>query len=266
MSKIRIVDVGKKFGNMNTAKRFYPDWMTKEEIREDFMRRRLEMGEHYGFNGALMYMADQVKKNGSYFEITSDYVEANPKGWTDIPEDILVITDKLPGVVIGHPVADCPVVMMSDVKQGVTAIAHCSAELIDMRMPMMVADALQKAYDCKDDDIIAYISACAGTGWTYDSYPKWATDRRLWDGAITMGDDNLFHINMRKVIANELRERNISNVTFSSIDTITNPNYYSNSASSPYGLNDASKAGRNFAGAFYYGCYNVKTKNLERTR
>lgn len=251
MSNINIVDPGKRFGNMNTTKRFYPEWMTKEEIAEDFMRRRKEMGEAYGFDGALMYMADQTKKDGSYFEITEDYVEANPRGWTDIPEDILIVTDKVPGVCIGHPVADCPVVMMTDVKQGVTAIGHCSAELIDMRMPMMVADALQRAYDSKDDDIVTYISACAGKGWTYDSYPRWATDRKLWEGAITMEADEKFHINMRKVIANELRERNIMNTSFSRIDTITDPNYYSNSASSPYGLNDASKAGRNFAGAFY---------------
>ena len=40
-------------------------------------------------------------------------------------------------------------------------------------------------------------------------------------------------------------------------DTITNPNYYSNSAASPYGLNDLSKAGRHFAGLFY-----PKTKQL----
>ena len=34
-------------------------------------------------------------------------------------------------------------------------------------------------------------------------------------------------------------------------DTITNPNYYSNSQSSIHGGNDPSKAGRHFAGLFY---------------
>ena len=50
----------------------------------------------------------------AFFEIDRDYVEANPNGWTDIDEDILVVTKKTPGVVIGHPVADCPVVMTAD--------------------------------------------------------------------------------------------------------------------------------------------------------
>ena len=34
-------------------------------------------------------------------------------------------------------------------------------------------------------------------------------------------------------------------------DTITDPNYYSNSAASASGLNDASKFGRQFIGAVY---------------
>ena len=34
-------------------------------------------------------------------------------------------------------------------------------------------------------------------------------------------------------------------------DTITNLNYYSNGASSPYGLNDTSKAGIHFVGLYY---------------
>ena len=44
---------------------------------------------------------------------------------------------------------------------------------------------------------------------------------------------------------------NISNIQFNMDDTITNPNYYSNCAASPYGLNDPTKYGRNFSGAFY---------------
>ena len=134
----------------------------------------------YDFDWYKMFMANQKTKDGSYFEITNDYLEANPDGWSDISEDILIVTDKTPGVVIGHPVADCPVIVMEDKRKGVTAMAHCSADLIDKKMPMMIAD------------------------------------------------------------------------------TIINPEYYSNSASSPYGLNDQSKFERNFIGAFYQE--NVKIK------
>ena len=64
--------------------------------------------------------------------------------------DILVISKDVPGVVIGHPVADCPVVMVSDSRRGVSAIGHCSCELIDKRLRMMVADALVDAYGSYD--------------------------------------------------------------------------------------------------------------------
>lgn len=247
MSTVKIIETGKKFGNMNTQKAFYPEGLSRDEIKEIFMKNREAVGEHFGFDGHKMFMADQNHKRGTYFEISRDYVEANPNGWTDIPEDILIVTDKVPGVAIGHPVADCPVIMLSDVAQGVTAIAHCSAELIDKRMPMMIADALVDAYSSKDEDIIAYVGACAGSEWTYDRFPAWARDQKMWEKGIYMGDDGLFHIDMKKVIASQMRERNIGNVSYSSYNTITDPNFYSNSIARI----DPEKAGRQFSGAFY---------------
>ena len=211
------------------------------------MKNREAIGEHFGFDGHKMFMADQNHKRGTYFEISRDYVEANPNGWTDIPEDILIITDKVPGVAIGHPVADCPVTMMSDVSKGVTAIAHCSAELIDKRMPMMIADALVDAYSSKDEDIVTYVGAFAGSEWTYDKFPLWAKDQKMWEKGIYMGEDNLFHIDMKKVIALQMRERNINNVSYSPYNTITNPDFYSNSMARI----NPEKAGRHFSGAFY---------------
>ncbi len=225
--------------------------LTKDDKRVIFNSHRLAFGKDNGFNWHKMFMADQKTKDGSYFEITRDYVEANTNGWTDIDEDILIITDKVPGVVVGHPVADCPVVVMEDRSKGVTAVAHCSADLIDKKMPMMVADALKEAYNSKDEDIIAYVSACAGDSWTYDTYPSWATDKKLWDKGIIEDKNGIFHINLRKAIQEEMKERNIQNVVYNENDTITNPEYYSNSAASKYGLNDQSKFGRNFCGAFY---------------
>ena len=205
------------------------------------------MGEAYGFDPHKMFMADQKDKTGSYFEITEDYVNENPNGWTDISEDILIITDKVPGVVIGHPVADCPVVMVEDVKNGAVAVAHCSADLIDKHMPYMAYQALKEAYDSNDDNIIAFVSACAGSEWKYDQYPKFATDNHIWDGAI-IEENGVFKIDVRKAIKKQLTGLDIR---FNYDDTITDPNYYSNSAASPYGGNDQTKYGRNFAGVFY---------------
>lgn len=151
--------------------------LTKSDKNMIFANHRRAFAEANSFDWHKMFMADQVNKNGSYFEITREYVEKNPNGWTDIPEDILIITDEVPGVAIGHPVADCPVIIMEDVKNKVTAIAHCSAELIDKRMPMMIADALNSAYNTKDEDLKVRVSSCAGPTWTYDRWPGFANDK-----------------------------------------------------------------------------------------
>lgn len=282
---LKIIDVGNQFGTMNTSSislsnlsgldKFYlyavfgvlvdHDSKLNSEIRQIiFERHRRAMADHYGFDASKIFIADQKNKDGSSFEITREFVEANPDGlMASIPEDILITTDKVPGVVIGHPVADCPVVMAADLSKGAVAIAHCSAELIDKKMPMMVVDALQRAYDSKDDDIVAYISACAGSDWSYDTYPRWATDRKLWDGAI-IEENGVFKIDMRKVIENELLERNIHTMKFNMDNTRTNPNYYSNSMASPNGGNDPTKSGRNFAGVFFKPKYKEKVKFKEK--
>ena len=240
-----IIDSGNRFGNMNGS--CFSGDFTKEEKKKLFWEHRKLMGKAYGFDPHKMFMADQKDKSGSYFEITEDYVNENPNGWTDISEDILIITDKVPGVVIGHPVADCPVVMVEDVKNGAVAVAHCSADLIDKHMPYMAYQALKEAYDSNDDNIIAFVSACAGSEWKYDQNPKFATDSHIWDGAI-IEENGVFKIDVRKAIKKQLTGLDIR---FNYDDTITNPNYYSNSAASPYGGNDQTKYGRNFAGVFY---------------
>lgn len=251
-NNVKIIDIGKQYGNMNTNKSFYPEYFTPEMRKESFMNRRIQLGEDFGFDGHAMFMADQNNKNGSYFEITRDYVEANPNGWTDIPEDILIITDKVPRVVIGHPVADCPAVMMSDKKQGISAIGHCSAEMIDRKLPIMISEALRKGYNSKAEDLDIYVSAMAQDGYIYGNYPGWATDTELWKKGIEEVDGK-FVINMRKVLIEEFKRAklNLENVKFSNINTITDPNYYSNFASHPNNMNDKNKAGRNFAGLFY---------------
>ena len=254
-SNVVHVETGKVFGNMNTNKAFYPEDYTAEQRKEAFLNNRTKAADYFGFKPKMTFMALQNDKKGTYKKLDKEYVEAYDDGWdADINEDILLITDDIPEVVIGHPVADCPVVMMTDERHGISAIGHCSAEMIDKKLPMMIADALVEVAGSKDEDIYTYVSACAGSGWTYDKWPAWAKDERLWKNAIYQDKKGIFHIDMRKVIAKQLDERQIyipGNVDFNMDDTITDPFYYSNSAASPYGLNDKSKAGRNLAGLFY---------------
>ena len=247
LHNIEIIETGKKYGNMNTNSAFYPEGMSAEERKKIFLGRRLKLGRDYGFDGHKMFMADQKDKSGTWFELDRDYVEAHPEGWSDISQDILIVTDKTPGVVIGHPVADCPVVMAFDPGKGVIAIGHCSAELVDRKMPALVVEALQESHDSREDDIAVYVSACAGRSWTYDRYPSWATDDSIWSEAITLGEDGLYHIDLKSAVLRQLREKGIIQIYHSGVDTITDPDFYSNSAA----RSDESKKGRHFAGSFF---------------
>lgn len=284
VTNLRVIDVGNFFGTMNSSsvrlsnitdddkemiKRInglnsldnYE--LTPNDKRSIFLAHRYALGECYDFDYCKMFMADQKDKSGTYFVLDKDYVDANPKGWSDIDEDILVIKNDVAGVVAGHPIADCPVVIMEDIRNGVTAVCHCSAELIDKRLPMLMADALLDYTHTRDEDISVYVSSCAGDNWTYEGVPSWLNDMDMWldSQGIKLEEDIIkngvvvpkMRIFLRNAIKNQLMERGIypNQIIFSDIDTITNPNYYSNSAASANGLNKTEKFGRNFAGAFY---------------
>lgn len=230
--------------------------LTPDDKRRVFAAHRQQVGEYYGFDGRKMFMADQKNLDGSVFEITRDYVEANPNGWTDIPEDILKIRENLPGVALGHPVADCPVVIAEDKTRGITTVAHCGGEMIDKKLPMMAVEALYRE-GSKPEDVHVYVGAKAGPNWTYtNNTPVWAKDEQLWSEAITPGQQqtangsiDVYHIDLQKALDKEFSAVGLhqGQVIYDPHDTITDSNYYSNSEARV----NPEKFGRQFVGAFY---------------
>lgn len=224
-----------------------------------FKQHRQAFAEAEGFDWRKMFMADQDNLDGSVFEVTQEYVEANPDGWTNIPEDILMMRENLKGVALGHPVADCAVVTAEDRKQGITAVAHCGGEMIDKRIPQMTIEALYRE-GSKPEDIIVNVGARAGDSWVYtDNKPKWATDEQVWDqtGAIVPGqmmkDGKMvdsYAVRQDNALAYEFAQVGIpaENIIWDTHDTIIDPMYYSNSAASN---GKAEKFGRQFVGAIY---------------
>ena len=225
-----------------------PSDIWKANKKEIFKTHRIKFGETIGFNWKHMFMADQdVKKSGS-------------RGWSDIAEDLLVIKNDVPGVVIGHPVADCPVVMMIDQKQNIAIVGHCSGALIDEKLPMMISETLRSKYDSRLDDICTYVSACAGDTWTYDSIPGWASDKTFWDKYITYNpEEKLFHIDLRVALLEQFIRSGLDTdkMTFNLDDTITDTRYYSNAMKDV----DPSRNGRHFAG-LYFDDFNDDNKYL----
>lgn len=236
-----------KDGCMTTNSCYYPDGMTFDQIREDFLSRRLVLGKDLGFNGRLMYFAAQRTKTGSYKIIDEEFIRKNPNGWVDIKEDILVMSDKTPRVVIGHSVADCPVVILHDRAKNVVAVSHCSPEMTNMGLPKYMVEALRDAYNSKVSDMFAYISACAGPNWDFDKYPQWATNRLIWSDNITQRN-NKYCIDIKEAITKQLDAKGVSLIMSSSHDTIGDSKLYSNCAASK-GIQY--KKGLHFAGAYF---------------
>lgn len=250
---LRILDTGNKYGCMNTKASCYKEGMSGKERQAELLEHRkiAAIDNKYAFDPYKFYMPSQDGE-GKAVELTEEMVEAYKDGWDlDIKGDILIVTNKTPGVVAGFPVADCPVVIASDLKNGVTATAHCSAAMIDKYLPIRTIEALQSKYDSKKEDIYVHIGAHASSDWTYDRRPDFMTES-FWDrtGALRQVKDDEYKIDLDKALLYQLNPLEYESFIINTADTLTDPNYYSNSVYN----NDnrrKEKDGRHFEGAYY---------------
>ena len=270
-------------GNMNKNKAFYPG-MTPDEITRDFDERRIQLCREHGIDElkiiiptqkirpVLTGKTDEEKElllqkynskysDGHYVRITHEMIEPYEDLYKlDVPADILMIDSSIKNVALAYPVADCPVVFAHNTKDNIVAMAHCGGEYIDRDLPGQIIDAMREETDCKPYDISVYIGPHAQeSSFTYDCFPKFIENERRWEGCLREAN-GLIHINMSKAIMMQLMERGVhlETVHVSALDTITNPDFYSNNRARL----DESKAGR-----FYTGCfYNSKIKELTKTR
>lgn len=246
----RIVDSTRRYGCMTTVEAFYEKGISETERKAIFLERRRNLSNSYdiGFDPKKFYMPSQTK-DGSAIELTEEMIEACEDGWNlSIKSDILVVTHKTPGAVAGYPVADCPVLVATDLKNGITATAYCGAEMTDMELPRKTIEMMENKYNSKKADIAIYIGSHAGPNWTYDSIPKWAK-KDFWKEyeIIKQVADNEYRIDLRKALLLQLEPAEFDSFIVNNEDTITNKNYYSNSAQGK----DPSKAGRQFTDAYY---------------
>lgn len=268
-------------GNMNTNKKFYPEGMTREEIRQDFNERRIKLGRNLNFPGLNTIVASQKSRpilkdktedekklliekynsmyqDGHYVRITKDMVKSYEDLYDlEIPADILMMDSCITNVALVYPVADCPVVIAKDNRQNVVAMAHCGGEYIDRDLPGQLIDSLYEECDSHPLDISVYIGPHAQeASFTYDCFPNFIKNESRWEGCLNEVD-GLIHINMSKAILKQLAQRSVAleSTCISQIDTITNPNLYSNNRA----RFDKRKAGR-----FYTGCFYKEYKEKEK--
>ena len=233
VNNLRILNTGNKYGTMTTKSCFYEKGLSFDDRKAIFLERRkmAAADNNYAFDPYKFYIPKQDSK-GKAVELTREMVEAYEDGW------------------------DCPVIVASDLKNGITATAHCGVAMINNYLPIRTVEALQSMYGSKKEDIYVYIGAHAGNDWTYDRYPQFATEK-FWEqtGAVKQVADNDFKIDMDKALLYQLNPEEYETFIMNTDNTRLNPNYYSNSVYATEKLEE--KAGMHFEGAYYQ-----KTKRL----
>lgn len=271
LKKLTIFESSILNGPMSSNKRFYHENLSQDEINKDFAKRRLILGNQHGFNGKRIIVPMQkntkcssLYEDGKYVVIDDRITKNYEDFWNlDIPADILVLPQTIEDTVIAYPVADCPVLIAEDTKNKVAALTHCGAEYINRELPIDLIKSLQQVASTKSEDIFLYMSACASSqNYVYDNFPKWATNKSVWDNHI-IKDINGYHIDLRGSIIDLLSKYDIKlhQMMINQHDTITDQNLYSNSATH-HGISN--KNGRFLVGCFYQG-ENDKPKTYRLT-
>lgn len=240
---------------MSRNPKFYSSHLTQQEIDDKFLQTRIKLGKKYHFDGTKIFQAKQKNTtnniqypDGKYVVISEKNLTKNDYWYELLPADILIISSKYPNIVIGHQTADCPIVIAEDRKQKVAALCHCGAIQINRELPKQLIESLITEYKSSKKDIHIYIASCAKKEhYIYDTYPQWATNKKLWNQYI-IEKNNQYYIDLSGAINHQLREMDIKHIIISQIDTIKDIRYASH-----YALvhGDKIKTGQNFIGLYY---------------
>lgn len=253
-SKIVIFESNKLDGKMSKNPKFYPKGVSEKERYEKYHQDRLNLGKKLGVDGNHIFRARQKGlspvdyPDGKYILLDKSHMNKEDYFYEDLPADILVISQKYPKIIVGNPQADCPIIICEDRKKGYTALAHCGAPYINRNLPQ---DTIKALFDCCGsdiNDIYVYIGSCIKKeSYVYDKYPKWATNKDVWDNFIIKQGDN-YHIDLVGAIEKQLKDLGITHIEISPIDTVKDSNYYSHVEEVK---GNQTEGGQNFVG-FYY--------------
>lgn len=253
-SKIIIFEGNQNDGVFSSNKKFYPSDYTEKDIYNSIKQDRIKLGEKYNFSGLKMFQVNQkMEDNDSYPDNKDVFINENNFKKEDyftekIEADILFINQKYRKVALSHRMADCPILIAEDRKKGYTGIVHCGIYHINRGLPKEFIKKMIEKYHSNPEDIYLYIgSFIKKESYIYDSYPKIATNNKVWKDAIIKKEDG-YHIDLLKAITNQIEEYHIAEIKVSEIDTAKDKNYASHYAA-VHG--DNKKLGQNIVG-FYY--------------
>lgn len=254
-SQIEIFETNIKDGIMSRNKKFYKEALTSEEINKVFLETRLTLAKKYNLNGLHIFQALQKTPlnklnypDGKYIIISEKNMTKEDYWYEELPADILIISNKYKNIIVGNQTSDCPILIAEDRKLGVTALSHCGASYINRNLPIQTISALENEYHSNPNDIYVYIGSCIKKeSYSYDNYPSWATNKKVWEKCI-IKEENSYKIDLVKAIKKQLKSMGINHIRVSKTDTFKDKNYYSHLAEYN-GIKE--KSGQNFVG-FYY--------------
>lgn len=252
-TKIIIFEGTKEDGIFSANRKFYKEDETDKEIYEKIKASRIKLGKKYNFSGLKMFQATQKMEDNSTYPDNKWVMidESNMKKEDffkeEICADILIISKKHKKVALAHRMADCPVLIAEDRKLGITAIAHCGIYHINRELPKYLIEAL-KENNSQEENIYLYIgSHIKKDNYIYDTYPIKATNKKVWEDAITK-ENEVYKIDLEKAILNQLKNYNLAEIKISDINTATDKRYASH-YEAVHGKKE--KLGQNIVG-FYY--------------
>lgn len=248
-----VLQTTKEDGSMTSKTTFNSGNISEEQMEPLFQKRAGLVCDKYGIKGIFKTLqkpgADSVRVVD---EELCSHIDDEHK-CISVNEQALIITDEYPQYVIGHAVADCPVVMLFDYTRGIIATAHCSGAKVDKGIINELVDGICNYGGSSKQDLLAYVSMGAGPEWTYDCWPKWASNIAIWNPTrniqfIKEKEDGNYRIDIKSAISYQLERAKLdkSNIIVSQESTIgLDSEYYSNHDCRKYG----EPPGLNFAGA-----------------
>jgi copper oxidase (laccase) domain-containing protein len=253
-TQIQIFEGNQEQGIFSSAKKFYKEDTTEEEIFNSIKEARIKLGKKYNFDGLKMFQVTQKMSDSDIYPdnktiiIDESYMQKEDYFTEKLLADILIISNKYKKVALSHRMADCPVLILEDRKKGFTAIAHCGIYHINRGLPKALIKSMIFNCNSEPKDLYLYIgSYIHKESYIYDRYPKIATNKSIWKDAIEEQEDG-YHIDLLKAIKNQIQEYDLGDIIVSNINTATTNNYASHYAAN-HGNN--SKLGQNIVG-FYY--------------
>lgn len=275
------------------SRRKITDDMT-EEMKEEFLKIRLNAGEKYGFDGKKIIVPseeDRIKK-GDYFIADKDIYNMDDDLWNvDIPGDIVLLKENNPGIVIAYPVSDDPVLIIEDPINKITGLTHCNIDRISSKIPIYAVNALIKETQSDPKNLKVYISShIKKESNAYIRKPKSVRENReIWRKCIShrknkknnnKANDKQIRlyrtyndflskisskIDQEKAIINMLVKKgiNIDNITVSKFDTYKEPLYYSDRT--VYVTKEECIKGKFLVGAYYENTFPEYNSKCEYT-